>query len=243
MFRKVLYIAALFFFTGVVSAQNTVIELFTSQGCSSCPPADELVAKVQERYGAEVITLSYHVDYWDYIGWKDPFGSKAFTQKQYDYATVFGLKGVYTPQAVINGNSHFTGSDSRKMSDALQENIIENKTSIQLGEIKKGASKLWVPYTLADIAKNDHITFALTVKERTTAIKRGENRNRILTNHNIVVDQVSLDIEQEGSVQLDIPEWITPTDQLSIVAYVSKNRVGITSATKKNVLGSTLSRN
>lgn len=236
MLRNSMLFIVVFAFAKALPAQTTVIELFTSQGCSSCPPADELVEEVQERFGDNVITLSYHVDYWDYIGWKDPFASKAFTQKQYDYATAFGSRGVYTPQAVINGNSHFTGSDSRKMSAALQENTLDNQTSIELGDVKKRTSKLWVPYMVNNFSKHDHITFALTVKERTTQVKRGENQNRTLTNHNIVVDQILLAIQKEGSVQLDIPEWITPSDELSIVAYVSRDRVGITSAARKDVL-------
>ncbi len=236
MFKNILVVVTVFAFAKALPAQTTVIELFTSQGCSSCPPADELVAEVQKRYGDDVITLSYHVDYWDYIGWKDPFGAKAFTQKQYNYATAFGSRSVYTPQAVINGNSHFTGSDSRKMTTALRENKLTNATHIQIGEVKNTASKLWVPYHLKEYSQDDHLTFALTVKERTTKVERGENRNRTLTNHNIVLDQVLLDTQEEGSVQLDIPEWVQATDQLTVIAYVSQDHVGITSATKKQIV-------
>ena len=128
-------------FAKALTAQSTVVELFTSQGCSSCPPADELLAEVQEQYGDDVITLSYHVDYWDYIGWKDPFASQAITQKQYAYATAFRSRQVYTPQAVINGNSHFTGSDQRKMNLALQSNTLKNSNPIALGKVKSTGNK------------------------------------------------------------------------------------------------------
>lgn len=233
--RKIVFMIVFFAFAKAISAQSTVIELFTSQGCSSCPPADELLAEVQERYGEDIITLSYHVDYWDYIGWKDPFASKARTQKQYDYATAFGERGVYTPQAIINGNSHFTGSDSRKMSKALVENKLRKPKGIAIGSIKKTEGKLWTTYTLENPEDVNTVTFALTLKERTTSIKRGENRNRTLTNHNIVIDQTSLKAQKDGNIQLTIPDWVGSEDQLTIVAYTTKNRVGIISANSKAV--------
>ena len=233
MSYRILVLVVMVAFAKALTAQTTVVELFTSQGCSSCPPADELLGEVQERYGDDVITLSYHVDYWDYIGWKDPFASNAYTQKQYNYASAFGSRGVYTPQAVINGNSHFTGSDSRKMRVALEKNTLENNTTITLGDFKNTGSKLWIPYTISDAVDSNNVTFALTVKEKTTRVKRGENRNRTLTNHNIVIDEVSVASQKEGSIQLNIPGWVTDEDHLAVVAYVSKEQVGITSAIRK----------
>jgi hypothetical protein len=233
MSYRILVLVVMVAFAKAVTAQTTVVELFTSQGCSSCLPADELLAEVQKKYGDDVITLSYHVDYWDYIGWKDPFASKAYTQKQYEYASAFGARGVYTPQAIINGNSHFTGSDSRKMQAALLENTLDNRTNITLGDFKNTGSKLWIPYTLNELSDSNSLTFALTIKEKTTEVKRGENRNRTLTNHNIVVDEISVVSQKEGSIQLTIPDWVSNTDQLTVVAYVTKNQVGITDAIRK----------
>ena len=86
-----------------------VVELFTSQGCSSCPPADALLADLADR--DDVLALSFHVDYWDYIGWKDPFASPQYTQRQRVYSQVFGKRYVYTPQMVVNGSFEMTGSD------------------------------------------------------------------------------------------------------------------------------------
>ncbi len=236
MSKKIVLMVVVFAFAKALVAQSTVVELFTSQGCSSCPPADELLADIEAQYGADVITLSYHVDYWDYIGWKDPFASRAFTLKQYAYAEAFGSSGVYTPQAVINGNSHFTGSDGRKMGRALKENKISDGGALSLGEIKKTGNKLFTNYTLPNATEANSITFALTLKERTTAIKRGENRNRTLTNHNIVIDQTLVEAQQEGSIQLSIPAWVAASDALTIVAYATKDRVGIIDAVTKEVL-------
>jgi hypothetical protein len=86
-----------------------VVELFTSQGCSSCPPADAELAKMADK--GDVLALSYHVDYWNYLGWADTLASKASTERQYGYARTLKRKNVYTPQAVINGRDHANGAD------------------------------------------------------------------------------------------------------------------------------------
>ncbi|TIO36397.1 MAG: DUF1223 domain-containing protein, partial [Mesorhizobium sp.] len=83
-----------------------VVELFTSQGCSSCPPADEFFAELAAK--ENVVALAYHVNYWDYLGWQDTLSNKENTERQYDYMRAFGSRSVYTPQAVINGRSHVT---------------------------------------------------------------------------------------------------------------------------------------
>ena len=95
-----------------------VLELFTSQGCSSCPPADRLLGTYTSK--ENVIVLSFHVDYWDRLGWKDPFSSKAFTERQYNYASAMNA-GVYTPQLVINGQSEMVGSDENKISATVKK--------------------------------------------------------------------------------------------------------------------------
>ena len=101
-----------------------VLELFTSQGCSSCPSADVLLEKVSNEFANKnVYTLSYHVDYWNYIGWTDPFSKKEFTQKQRDYAQKFRDNQIYTPAVVVNGKEHFVGSDRSKMYAKIQSVI------------------------------------------------------------------------------------------------------------------------
>jgi len=231
MYKKLLLTVVVFAFAKALSAQNTVVELFTSQGCSSCPPADQLLADIQEKHGDDVITLSYHVDYWDYIGWKDPFATEDYTQKQYKYARAFSSRQVYTPQAIINGRSHFTGSDQQKMTKALSvAKLADNKPSLKLNKVVKEAENVSVNYRLDAVTSSQTITLALTIKKRVTSVKRGENRNRTLTNHNIVVDLTEVKAAGEGSVTLKIPHWVTDSDDLAVVSYVTEAGVGIVSA-------------
>jgi hypothetical protein len=122
--------------------------LFTSEGCSSCPPADALLERLdrsQPVRGAELIVLSEHVDYWNDIGWKDPYSSREYSERQSAYASQFGLGGIYTPQMVVDGHFEFVGSDERRAAQA-----IENAT--------KGAK---TPVTISSIHLNDDHTVSL----------------------------------------------------------------------------------
>lgn len=218
----------------ILYAQNTptVIELFTSQGCSSCPPADALLEEIKNKYGENVITLSYHVDYWDYIGWKDPFATKGFTQKQYTYAEKFRSRSVYTPQAVINGRSHYTGSDRTTIYNVLNsKNSISQPIALTISKAKQNGNTVSVNYKTATTNTANELTFVVTINEKVTQVKRGENRNRTLKNTHIVVAEQTLHrYATNGQILLQLPDWIQPTDQLSIVAYATKSNVGIIDA-------------
>ncbi len=112
-----------------------LVELFTSEGCSSCPPADALLAKLdqQQRLGnAEIIALEEHVDYWDQLGWPDPYSSSQWTQRQQDYAATFRNDGVYTPQMVVDGRIEFVGNSQSRARTAIAEAAREPKAEIGL---------------------------------------------------------------------------------------------------------------
>ncbi len=105
-----------------------VVELFTSEGCSSCPPADNAVADLLKAHQNNVYVLGYHVDYWDNLGWKDIFSNAAYTQLQRSYAKIFKLSSVYTPQIVVNGTEEFVGSDKNKLNTAVNKSLQQSST-------------------------------------------------------------------------------------------------------------------
>src|SRR6185369_6535980 len=101
--------------TGAALPGIAVVELFTSEGCSSCPPADDALAAADKAYTGHVYVLGFHVDYWDRLGWKDPFSNASWTERQNRYAGKFDLTSIYTPQAVVNGTTQFTGSEKNRL--------------------------------------------------------------------------------------------------------------------------------
>jgi len=172
------------------------------------------------------------VDYWDYIGWKDPFATKGFTQKQYTYAEKFRSRSVYTPQAVINGRSHYTGSDRTTIYNVLNsKNKISQPIALTISKAKQNGNTVSVNYKTATTNTANELTFVVTINEKVTQVKRGENRNRTLKNTHIVVAEQTLHrYATNGQILLQLPDWIQPTDQLSIVAYATKSNVGIIDA-------------
>src|SRR5277367_5702608 len=122
-----------------------LLELFTSEGCSSCPPADRLLEILDDKQpvaGADLIVLSEHVDYWDRLGWKDPFSSWQYTARQQDYTNRYNLDGVYTPQLVVDGRYGFVGSDGREASAAIQKAIREPKIPIVISSLAHNGNQV-----------------------------------------------------------------------------------------------------
>ena len=214
--------------------QPVVVELFTSQGCSSCPPADALLEDIHNKYGDDVILLSYHVDYWNYIGWKDPFSSKQMTQRQYNFASSIQSRNVYTPQAVINRRTHFTGSNSSKMNQSIA--YYKNKSnsgSVNIISATKNKEDVQIQLNTVGIPENAIITAAVTVKDRTTAVSRGENRSRTLKNTHIVAGVRDLKSDNHSkNISIDVADWVKDTDILEAVVYVQTSENGIITAAK-----------
>jgi hypothetical protein len=212
-----------------------VLELFTSQGCSSCPSADVLLNKVQKEYlEANVFTLSYHVDYWDYIGWKDPFSQQKFTEKQRLYARKFRDNRIYTPAVIVNGKEHFVGSNRSKMYAKIKE--YQKKKSnhdISLGAIKQSTNSVQFEYTINGELSNTKARIVLAIQERTTEVKRGENARRTLKNNNIVVAENYLtEVNKTGNYTIEIPKIVNKSDQLTVLLILENENLDILSAGK-----------
>jgi hypothetical protein len=166
-----------------------VAELFTSQGCSSCPPAERLLSELIDNTNKEagnIFALSFHVDYWNRLGWKDPFSDKLFSDRQSRYADAMGLNSIYTPQLVINGHDEFTGSNSERLENAIQRELknIPQITFEKLTAVCTDGQAPQINYTLNGNYENCKINFALISLKETTEVKRGENGGRILTGRN-----------------------------------------------------------
>src|SRR3989440_724222 len=121
-----------------------VVELFTSEGCSSCPPADALLARLEREQpvaGAEVVALAQHVDYWNDLGWADPFSSHEFSERQSEYAGAFGNDGVYTPQMIVDGRTEFPGGQSGKAFETIAQAAREPKAEVSLARAADQANE------------------------------------------------------------------------------------------------------
>ncbi|WP_158237251.1 thioredoxin family protein [Aquimarina sp. MAR_2010_214] len=213
-----------------------VLELFTSQGCSSCPPADELLENIKKKHKDQnVVVLSYHVDYWNRLGWKDPFSTSMFSDYQKSYAEQFNSRSIYTPQLVVNGSEHFTGSDHYKADIALKKySKASANSTILIKDIRQEPSHIVFNYKVDGESFNT-ITLALVVSERITNIPRGENRDRTLKNTNIVANRM-VQKEESGNISMTIPDWISENDELSIIAYTQDKTLKMTGATKLTLL-------
>ncbi|MBI1768918.1 MAG: DUF1223 domain-containing protein [Bacteroidetes bacterium] len=208
-------LSVLFFFGIVkfVDAQNpVVIELFTSQGCSSCPAADKNLVEIIEKAettGQKVYGLSFHVGYWNYIGWKDPYSSAEFTERQKKYASIKSLESIYTPQMIVNGETEFVGSDKRTGSNEVDKALREKmQFQISLKEIKKLDGKILVSYSLDKNPTDETINLAIVEKNAGNEVTRGENSGRKLIHRNVVRLFTTLPAQKEGSFEMNFPRGI-----------------------------------
>ena len=163
-----------------------MVGLFTSQGCRSGPPAEPFLGDFAGR--DDVLALSFHVDYWDYIGWKDPFASADHTRRQRDYSRKLGLRYVYTPQMVIQGAAHVTGSDRSAVLDRIEKNRALARLPVELRQGDDGAVRLSVADAPArgEAAEEADVWLVVFDREHLTPVRRGENKGRKLRNYNVV---------------------------------------------------------
>ena len=224
-----------------------IVELFTSEGCSSCPPADKVLAELESGQpvaGAEIIALSEHVDYWNYIGWSDPFSSEAFSARQGAYASVFNNDGVYTPQMVVDGQAEFIGSNSEKARTAIARLAKIPKAEVTIDsaqaetpstvKLKVNVAKL-PKLSTDDIAE---VLLAITETNISSQVVRGENIGQKLNHTAIVRELRSLGsvasstkpFETETTVRLG-KDW--KRGNLKAVAFIQERK-------QKRILGAAL---
>jgi len=204
-----------------------LVELFTSEGCSSCPPADAALEEIQKKYSDKnVLVLSYHVDYWDRLGWKDIFSSALFTERQEYYSNIFGLNNIYTPQAVVNGKKEFLGSNKTKLISSIDEQLDEKPDAlIKLNALQNTEGKINVQYsTEGTDAKKEQAILVLIQKMATNEIKKGENTGRTLHHINIVRNIFYLPLK-EKTTSFKLPTGLQKQD-FFVAGFIQEKRSG-----------------
>ncbi len=214
--------------SGKKESQGFVLmELFTSQGCSSCPPADKLLGKYAAKNDPHIIPLSFHVDYWNRLGWKDSFSTAAFSARQKQYAAWFNNDGVYTPQVVLNGQKEMVGSDDEKISKSLRS-LLDEKPAAEINILKilSAGNTITLDYSLSGKYGDAALQAALVEDRATTHIRAGENNGVTLVNYNVVRDFRSTENPAaSGSLTLTMPAG-KATDGFSVVLFLQDKDSG-----------------
>ena len=206
--------------TPAAADPRAVVELFTSQGCSSCPPADKVLGDLAND--SSLIALSLPVDYWDYLGWKDTLADSRFTARQKAYSHMRGDRDVYTPQAVINGAVHVLGSDRAGIESAvIQTSMVNGAMSVPVTMTRSG-SQLNVSVAASDASHNHgEVWICAVTKAVNIAIARGENRGRAITYHNVVRNMLKVGDWNGAAGSWTVPlENIARDDVDAAVVYV-----------------------
>lgn len=224
LFAALALIAGLSATSAVAQTSPVVVELFTSQGCSSCPPADELVRKLSAR--DDVLPLALHVDYWDYLGWKDMFADPAHTARQKAYASVGGRKMIYTPQMVVMGQEDVVGADAMALADLIMSHRAKAPV------LRVAADRTGATLTI-DLAPLQTLSGPLDIhvmrfspKEQVD-VRRGENAGRTLHFANVVRHWRRIgqwDGKEEAQFTVDLSDDV-PTD-LPLAVLVQHQRNG-----------------
>jgi hypothetical protein len=182
------------------------VELFTSQGCSSCPPADAVLGKLARR--PDIVALSFHIDYWDYIGWKDRFATKQTTERQRAYARILKQRYVYTPEMVVDGRVHQPGINEGQV-EAMLADAKRQSTARTTPELKRLADgTLHIRLAAAKLEGPADVTLFAYDRRHATPVQRGENEGRRLDNFNVVRD-FSIVSRWDGAEA----HWTVPADR------------------------------
>lgn len=216
-----------------------VVELFTSEGCSSCPPADRLLRGLVERARTQdrpVYALSFHVDYWNRLGWKDPYSKAAFSERQRQYARRLGVD-TYTPQIVVNGQQAMVGSRAGQVQNTIESVLGEPaRVGVDLG-VERNEGDLAVRYQVSGTPPED-ATLRLAIVERglSQEVTRGENAGRTLQHANVVRRLASVPARPNGTTQLSVPE-VVDRSRASVIGYVQAPSWAVLGAARVDLSG------
>ena len=213
-----------------------LVELFTSEGCSDCPPADELLRRIDRKQtsaGKLIVGVSEHVTYWNYLGWSDPFSLDKSDQRQNAYSNKFGLNGVYTPQMVVDGMEEFVGSDSAKLSAALQkEDRHPSAVDIRIASLDLAAGKLTVTFSADGVFPSQGVDVIAVLADDTdrSSVQRGENSGHTLAHVAVArsLTQVATlkGAAAESTVQIPLPPLYQQTQMHHLILIAQTTGTG-----------------
>lgn len=183
-----------------------LVELFTSEGCSSCPPADQLLEKLDQQpiAGEDLIVLSEHVDYWNHEGWKDPYSARFYSERQGVYARRLGLSEPYTPQMIVDGSSQFVGSDAALAQKAFAKALADQKIGVRLSSVSTGSNNVLLAHLETDALppslgmRDADVYVAIALNRAESQVARGENAGRKLTHTAVVKSIVKVGTVRKG---------------------------------------------
>lgn len=184
-----------------VAADPVLVELFTSQGCSSCPPADQFLGELTKQNG--VVALAFHVDYWDYIGWKDEFARPEHTARQKEYRDSLNLRTIYTPQMVIDGRFDAVGSQVSAVKSSIGVAAETAKLPLTITAVD-GKYRVTAPAAEIDQSRPASLWLAVFLRETATPVTRGENAGSTLVEYNIVRELRHLGAWTGNAIDLEL---------------------------------------
>jgi hypothetical protein len=220
-----------------------VVELFTSEGCSSCPPADELVARIQkEDNDKPVYILAFHVDYWNRLGWKDVFSSADYSKRQNEYANYLHLQSVYTPQIVVNGKTEFVGSEEGALRNAIKTNLQKTPAAqLTLNVSAASQNQATIKYNTEGTDKNTTLLLAVLQKNAQTKVERGENGGRTLSHVQIVRKLQKLALNgNSGSANVALPQGFD-TRSWEIIGFLQNTANGSVTGASRAIFSNEVS--
>lgn len=209
-----------------------LVELFTSEGCSSCPPADRLASELMDEAredGRNVYVLSFHVDYWDRLGWKDPYSSEAASERQRAYAKTLRDQRVYTPQMIVNGAVGFVGSNKERAEQEIDRALerpapVEVVADASAGGVNAVRIQARVEMEVELIHRNWDVVAAVVERGLSQTPDRGENKGRTLEHDNVVrAFKVEALEGDDATIEIDVPSDVD-RDHASIIVYVQDTR-------------------
>jgi hypothetical protein len=223
----------------VYSGENVAIaELFTSEGCSSCPAADEMLNEMTGILAKEnktVVGLAFHITYWDHLGWKDPYSQPEFTERQKKYCSFLQVPSIYTPQMIVNGEFEFVGSDPISFRNTVEKVLttsapytLSARANVEGGEVK-------IIYSLNKKPRNEMLNIAIIETSVENNVKHGENKNRTLKHYNIVRKLETIDPLAQGELTVTMPASLDPGKCAVVLFMQHKRNLKILGAIKINL--------